>query len=89
MLTMAASPFAPLPFVTAAAAAPLPLPLPLAAAPLPACSPLAASRVPPRDPLVALWLGDPAAERGDERADFRGREHLVEAGALDVEDLAA
>ena len=31
---------------------------------------------------------DAAAERGDERADLGRREHLVEARALDVEDLA-
>src|SRR5690606_13206935 len=30
-----------------------------------------------------------ASERRDERADLRAREHLLEAGALDVEDLAA
>ena len=33
-------------------------------------------------------LADAAAERRDERADLREREHLVEARALDVEDLA-
>ena len=30
-----------------------------------------------------------AAERGDERSDLGAREHLLEAGTLDVEDLAA
>ena len=33
-------------------------------------------------------LADPGAEREDERADLREREHLVEARLLDVQDLA-
>ena len=33
-------------------------------------------------------LGDAGAERGDERADAVAGEHLVEPGALDIEDLA-
>ncbi len=37
---------------------------------------------------VVFVLADAAAERGDQRADFRRREHAVEARALDVEDLA-
>ena len=32
---------------------------------------------------------DAGAERGDQRADFLGRQHLVEARALDIQDLAA
>ena len=38
---------------------------------------------------VELVLADRCAERGDQRADFLAREHLVEARALDIEDLAA
>ena len=38
---------------------------------------------------VELLLADAGAERGDQRADLLGAEHLVEARALDVEDLAA
>ena len=34
------------------------------------------------------FAADAAAERGDQRADLRRRDHLVEARALDVEDLA-
>ena len=34
-------------------------------------------------------LGDPGAERRDERPDLGGREHLVEPRLLDVQDLAA
>ena len=48
------------------------------------------------DDLVVTALGDvevlaadPGAERGDEGADFGRAEHLVEAGALHVQDLAA
>ena len=37
---------------------------------------------------VELFLADAAAERGDERAHFLRREHLVEARLLHVEDLA-
>ena len=37
---------------------------------------------------VEAALADAAAERGDERADLGAREHLVEARALDVQDLA-
>jgi hypothetical protein len=37
---------------------------------------------------VEVVLADSAAERGDQRADFGGRQHLVETRALDVEDLA-
>src|SRR6185437_10488196 len=46
------------------------------------------------DAVVARLVGleilaaDPGAERLDEGADLRRAEHLVEAGALDVEDLA-
>ncbi len=38
---------------------------------------------------VELVAADAGAERGDQRADLLAREHLVEARALDVEDLAA
>ncbi len=37
---------------------------------------------------IELVLADAATERGDQRADFRRRQHLVEARALDVQDLA-
>src|SRR6185312_6003786 len=37
---------------------------------------------------VELLAPDAAAERGDQRADLGGGEHLVEARLLDVEDLA-
>ena len=37
---------------------------------------------------VELVLADAAAERRDQRADLRRRQHLVEARALDVQDLA-
>src|SRR5258707_6689413 len=37
---------------------------------------------------VELLGADAGAERGDERADFGRAQHLVEARALDVEDLA-
>ena len=38
---------------------------------------------------VELFVADAGAERGDQRADLLAAQHLVEAGALDVEDLAA
>ena len=38
---------------------------------------------------VELVGADAGAERGDQRADLLGGDHLVEAGALDIEDLAA
>ena len=38
---------------------------------------------------VELVVADAGAERRDQRADLLGRQHLVEAHALDVEDLAA
>ena len=38
---------------------------------------------------VELVLADAGAERRDQRADHLGAEHAVEAGALDIEDLAA
>jgi hypothetical protein len=38
---------------------------------------------------VEAALADAAAERRDERADLGAREHLVEARALDVQDLPA
>ena len=38
---------------------------------------------------VEVVAPDAGAERGDQRADLLGRQHLVEAGALDVEDFAA
>ncbi len=38
---------------------------------------------------VEVVAADAGAEGGDERADLLGGEHLVEAGALHVEDLAA
>ena len=38
---------------------------------------------------VELVLADAGAERGDQRADHVGRQHAVEARALDVQDLAA
>ena len=38
---------------------------------------------------VEIVLADAGAERGDQRADLVRRQHLVEAGALDIEDLAA
>ena len=38
---------------------------------------------------VELLAADAGAERGDQRADLLAAQHLVEAGALDVEDLAA
>ena len=38
---------------------------------------------------VELVLADAGAERGDQRADLLGAEHLVEARPLDIEDLAA
>src|SRR6185295_9462805 len=38
---------------------------------------------------VELLVADPGAERGDQRADLLTAQHLVEARALDVEDLAA
>ena len=38
---------------------------------------------------VEVVASDAGAERGDQRADLLGRQHLVEAGALDVEDLSA
>ena len=38
---------------------------------------------------VELVLADAGAEREDQRADLLGGEHLVEARALDVQDLAA
>src|SRR6266404_593091 len=38
---------------------------------------------------VELLVADAGAERGDQRADLLAAQHLVEAGALDVEDLAA
>ena len=38
---------------------------------------------------VELVLADARAERRDQRADFLARQHLVEARALDVQDLAA
>lgn len=37
---------------------------------------------------VVFFLADAAAERGDQRADFRGTQHAVEAGAFDIEDFA-
>ena len=37
---------------------------------------------------VEFFAADAAAERGDQRADFGGRQHLVEAGPFDVQDLA-
>jgi hypothetical protein len=37
---------------------------------------------------VEVFDADAAAERRDERADLVGAQHLVEAGLLDVEDLA-
>ncbi len=37
---------------------------------------------------VVFLAADAATQRGDQRADFLGREHLVEACLLDVEDLA-
>ena len=40
-------------------------------------------------PEVELVLADARAERGDQRADLGARQHLVEARALDVQDLAA
>ena len=49
-----------------------------------------------QDDLVIAQLGqieivaaDAGAERGDQRADLLGAQHLVEARALDIEDLAA
>src|SRR5208283_4094195 len=36
---------------------------------------------------VEAVFADAAAQRRDERADLGAREHLVEAGALDVQDL--
>ena len=38
---------------------------------------------------VELFLADARAQRRDQRADFLARQHLVEARALDVQDLAA
>ena len=38
---------------------------------------------------VEVVAPDAGAERGDQRADLLARQHLVEARALDVEDLAA
>ena len=38
---------------------------------------------------VELLAPDAGAERGDQGHDLLARQHLVEAGALDVEDLAA
>ena len=38
---------------------------------------------------VELLAADAGAERGDQRADLLGAEHLVEARPLDIEDLAA
>ena len=38
---------------------------------------------------VEIIAADAGAKRGDERADLGGGQHLVEAGALDIEDLAA
>ena len=38
---------------------------------------------------VELLAADAGAERGDQRADLLAAQHLVEARALDVEDLAA
>ena len=38
---------------------------------------------------VELLVADAGAERGDQRADLLAAQHLVEARALDVEDLAA
>ena len=38
---------------------------------------------------IELVVTDAGAERGDQRADLLARQHLVEAGPLDVEDLAA
>ena len=38
---------------------------------------------------VELFGPDAGAERRDQRADFLAGQHLVEAGALDIEDLAA
>ncbi len=38
---------------------------------------------------VELLAADAGAERGDQRADLLGTEHLVEARPLDIEDLAA
>src|SRR5262245_64471471 len=38
---------------------------------------------------MELVTADAGAKRGDQRADLLAREHLVEAHALDIEDLAA
>ena len=38
---------------------------------------------------VEVLASDAGAERGDQGADFRGAQHLVETGPLDVQDLAA
>ncbi len=38
---------------------------------------------------IEVVAADASAERGDQRADLLGGQHLVEARALDVEDLAA
>ena len=38
---------------------------------------------------IELVAADAGAERGDQRADLLAAQHLVEARALDVEDLAA
>ena len=38
---------------------------------------------------VELVAADARAERGDQRADLFGRQHLVETRALDIQDLAA
>ncbi len=38
---------------------------------------------------IELVRADPGAKRGDQRADLLARQHLVEACALDIQDLAA
>ena len=38
--------------------------------------------------LLRLAAADAGAQRGDQRADFLAAQHAVEAGALDVQDLA-
>ena len=39
--------------------------------------------------VIGVLLADARAHRGDERLDFLIGEHLVEAGAFRVQDLAA
>src|SRR3546814_13702449 len=40
-------------------------------------------------PYTTLFRSDAGTQRGDQGADLRGREHAVEARALDVEDFSA